>query len=98
LKLIEPPLSWLHRAGGRLIPSLRPSTLLRDRGRRRLSPVGGPAYLPFRHASLFVVDFGGPTMFARTDVMRALPRHVIRDSIQIAKIRTSESGSLSGDE
>jgi hypothetical protein len=43
--------------------------------------------------ALMLVARGGPTMFARIGVMRALHRHVVRVFTPLAKRRIGESGS-----
>jgi hypothetical protein len=44
-------------------------------------------------ALMLVATSGGPVMFARIGVMRALNRHVVASSTQTAKTRIGESGS-----
>ena len=51
-----------------------------------------PEWQTATEALILVATVGGPTMFARIGVMRALNRHVERVFNSIAKIRIGESG------
>jgi hypothetical protein len=44
-------------------------------------------------ALILVATHGGPTMFARIDIMRALNRHVVREFNPSRKTRTGGSAS-----
>jgi dihydroxyacetone kinase len=52
-----------------------------------------PEWQAAMEALLLVAELGGPTMFARIGVMRALNRHIERCSIRIARITIGASAS-----
>ena len=55
-----------------------------------------PEWQAAMEALLLVAESGGPVMFARIGVMRALNRHVERDSIRIGKTFIGASASWHG--